>query len=109
MDMPGELKRVYNITASWVEHLVMLIKINWHSFSSLCSVQDIFQDCDIQTTHHSKQTLVEKGAAILQEEVDNPLGRVGNWKMKEKLGLKGTHFSQYVHLLNVTRLLAHYV
>lgn len=69
--------------------------------SRLRSVQHIFQECNIQTTRRNNQTLVERGAAILQEEAEDPLGRVGSWKMKEKLALKGIHISRFVHLLDI--------
>ena len=60
----------------------------------LRSIQHIFKECNIQTTCCSNQTLVDKGALILQEEINDPLGRVGNRKTKEKLALKGVHISR---------------
>lgn len=48
----------------------------------LCSIQRIFQECDIQTVHRSKKSAVEKGVMTLAAEwmIHSDVLGVANWR-----------------------------
>ncbi|KAJ6460661.1 hypothetical protein C8R47DRAFT_1160637 [Mycena vitilis] len=58
---------------------------------SVRSIERIISKHQIRTTRHSGLTDVEKGAAILAVTEEDPLGRWGGRKIKEKLSVKGIH------------------
>ncbi|KAJ7182577.1 hypothetical protein C8R43DRAFT_868246 [Mycena crocata] len=60
----------------------------------LRSVKRIIKEHNLRTTRHSGLTDVEKGAAILGITEEDPLGRWGARKIKEKLADKSIHISR---------------
>ncbi|KAJ2913413.1 hypothetical protein MD484_g7001, partial [Candolleomyces efflorescens] len=71
-----------------------LLMDEYHWDISLRSIQRISQECDLQTVRRSKKSAVEKGVVILAAEVEDPLGRLGSRKLKEKLATNGDHISR---------------
>jgi hypothetical protein len=61
---------------------------------SLGSVKKILAKCKIKTVRNSGLTDVQKGAAILKAAEDDPLGRWGARKIKEKLALGEVHIAR---------------
>ncbi|KAF7307411.1 hypothetical protein MIND_00535500 [Mycena indigotica] len=59
----------------------------------LRSIERIIKMRNLSTTRHSHLTDVEKVTAILSVTEDDPLGRWGGRKVKEKLALDGVHIS----------------
>ena len=57
---------------------------------------------NVQTVRRNDMTDLDRGVAVLGLEAEDPLGRLGNRKMKEKLGLKTKHLTRYafVHLFS---------
>jgi hypothetical protein len=60
----------------------------------LRSVERIIKDRVIRTTRKSGLADIDKGAAILNVIEEDPLGRWGVRKIKEKLALTGHHLSR---------------
>ncbi|KAJ7439477.1 hypothetical protein FB451DRAFT_1301899 [Mycena latifolia] len=57
----------------------------------LRSIERIIKNSDLHTSRHSGLTDVEKGAAIMAITQEDPLGRWGGRKIKEKLSLQSVH------------------
>ncbi|KAJ7429234.1 hypothetical protein FB451DRAFT_1556452 [Mycena latifolia] len=57
----------------------------------LRSIERIIKNSDLHTSRHSGLTDVDKGAAIMAITQEDPLGRWGGRKIKEKLSLQSVH------------------
>ncbi|KAJ3541722.1 hypothetical protein NMY22_g3782 [Coprinellus aureogranulatus] len=61
---------------------------------SLRTLQQIMKKANVQTARRNDMSDVERGAAVLSLEAEDPLGRIGNRKLKEKLALRTKHLTR---------------